>query len=91
MGVLNVLLLPGGGHLRGLIGMESLQPLHPFLLLHSSLPLTFRGSQLIRKIMLGECAGLWGTPSVRNMFRESICELNMFSYLSFFELDNKLT
>ena len=31
MGVLNVLLLLGGGHLRGLIGMVNLQLHHPFL------------------------------------------------------------
>ena len=80
MGVLDVLLLPGGGHLRGLIGMESLQPLT--FLSSASLTVATDGSGYsVNQARLYWLSGmsLGNRHLSRDMFREPLCDHNMFS------------
>ena len=72
MGVLNVLLLLGGGHLRGLIGMENLQLLHPFLPAPLWIATVVSWGRSILAELLSECGSPWGCAFCHEIYSENL-------------------
>ena len=75
MGVLNVLLLLGGGHLRGLIGMVNLQLQHPFLPAPLWIATVDTWGFSSPAGLLSELGSLWGIAFCLEMYEENLVNL----------------